>query len=240
MVVFTWVHAIAHWVSFIQLAFKNGHGPKGFFLTCLTTGSGWSGHIMLFLLMVVAVTSIERIRVLIWQRHRPTHLLFILFFVFWSIHGAFSTTEADKWMTWTRTATFWQYWLIGGLLYLVERGLREVRGRYKTHISKVVQHPSNVVEIQIEKGQRTVKTGQVCSQHTVQLTSANAWVSTFIYVVQKFLCGNGAPLSLPVPLKKTFWPSTSTAMTTSQGPWQPQSGAVSNTQKTVVRQRFPR
>jgi len=161
MVFFTWVHATAHWINFIQLATRNGQGSKGFFLTCFTTGSGLSGHIMLFSLMIVALTSIERYRVLNWQRFWSSHHLFLLFFVAWSIHSAFSTTKADKLVTWPRTATFWQYWLGGGLLYLVERAFRELPGRHKTHILKAVQHPSDVVEIQIKKRQTTVKAGQV-------------------------------------------------------------------------------
>ncbi len=193
---------------------------------------------MLFSLMIVAATSTERIRVLKWQRFWSTHHLFILFFVFWSIHGAFSTTRAGKPMTWTRTATFWQYWLIGGMFYLVEKALREVRGRHKTHISKVVQHPSSVVEVQIKKRQTTVKTGQVRFHHS-KTSSAKAWISISIFAVQRFLCGNGAPLSSPALLRKTIWPSTSIALTNSQDPWLPQSDAVSNTQKMVVRQRLP-
>jgi NADPH oxidase len=56
---------------------------------------------------------------------------------------------------------FWQFWMYGGFLYLLERVLREVRGRHATFISKVVQHPSNVVEIQIKKEKTKTRAGQV-------------------------------------------------------------------------------
>ncbi len=59
------------------------------------------------------------------------------------------------------TGVFWQYWMFGGAVYLVERILRELRGRHKTFISKVIQHPSNVVEIQIKKEHTKTRAGQV-------------------------------------------------------------------------------
>lgn len=161
------MHAFAHWINYAQLVSENGQGPKGFFLACFTTGRGWSGHILLFSLMLIAITSIERVRIMKWQRFWSTHHLFILVFVFWSIHGAISTTNTDRSMTGTGTTTFRQYWLSGGLIYLVEIVLREVRGRHKTHISKVVQHPSNVVEVQIKKMQTAVKVGQARIPHVI-------------------------------------------------------------------------
>ena len=45
-------------------------------------------------------------------------------------------------------------------LYMVERIVREIRGRLETYISKVVQHPSKVVEIQIKKPSMKYKPGQ--------------------------------------------------------------------------------
>lgn len=56
---------------------------------------------------------------------------------------------------------FWQYWMWGGFLYLAERVSREIRGRHKTFVSKVIQHPSNVVEIQIKKENTKTQAGQV-------------------------------------------------------------------------------
>jgi len=44
--------------------------------------------------------------------------------------------------------------------YLLERVYREVRSRFKTYISKVVQHPSKVVEVQIKKPSMHYKPGQ--------------------------------------------------------------------------------
>jgi len=53
--------------------------------------------------------------------------------------------------------------MYGGFAYLGERIAREVRGRHKTYISKVIQHPSNVCEVQIKKEHTKTQAGQVCS-----------------------------------------------------------------------------
>jgi len=53
-----------------------------------------------------------------------------------------------------------QYWIFGGAIYISERILREVRARHRTYISKVIQHPSKVVEIQIKKEKTTTRPGQ--------------------------------------------------------------------------------
>jgi len=49
---------------------------------------------------------------------------------------------------------------VGGLIWIYERILREVRSRHVTYISKVVQHPSNVMEVQIKKEKTTTRAGQ--------------------------------------------------------------------------------
>ena len=53
-----------------------------------------------------------------------------------------------------------RYWLVGGVIWIVERILREVRSRHITYISKVIQHPSNVMELQIKKEKTTTRAGQ--------------------------------------------------------------------------------
>lgn len=52
------------------------------------------------------------------------------------------------------------YWAVGGVLYLAERVLREIRSRHRTFISKVILHPSNVVEIHIRKEKCKTRAGQ--------------------------------------------------------------------------------
>jgi len=77
---------------------------------------------------------------------------------------------------------FWKFWIVGGFIYLIERTLREVRGKHKTYISKVIEHPSGVVEIQIKKEHTKPRAGQyiflccpevsIWQYHPFTLTSA--------------------------------------------------------------------
>ncbi|KAL9005646.1 MAG: hypothetical protein Q9188_001602 [Gyalolechia gomerana] len=198
IVLFTWIHTIAHWNNFAQLAAKNNLGFKGFALANFTTGPGWSGYIMLVVLMVMLVTSLERFKSKNHERFWFTHHLFGIFFVFWSVHGAFCMIKTDVAPFCSRTGVFWQYWMYGGFVYLIERMLREIRGRHKTFISKVIQHPSNVVEIQIKKERTKSRAGQyiflccpeisVWQYHPFTLTSApeEDYISVHIRCVGDF------------------------------------------------------
>jgi NADPH oxidase len=161
IVFFSWVHTIAHWNNFAQLSAKNNLGIKGFISANFATGPGWSGYIMLTVLMLIVATSIDRPRKHNFERFWYTHHLFIIFFVFWSVHGAFCMIKADQAPFCFGTGVFWQYWMYGGFIYLVERIAREIRGRHRTYISKVIQHPSNVVEIQMKKEHTKSRAGQV-------------------------------------------------------------------------------
>lgn len=161
IVFFTWLHTIAHWNNFAQLAAKNKLGFKGFLAANFTTGPGWSGYIMLICLMAMAVTAMERFRRPNFERFWYTHHLFVIFFVFWSVHGAFCMIKTDVGPFCKGTGVFWQFWMYGGFVYLLERIMREIRGRHKTYITKVIQHPSKVVEIQIKKERTTMRAGQV-------------------------------------------------------------------------------
>lgn len=161
IVFFSWLHTVAHWNNFAQLSAKNNQGFKGFLLVNFVTGPGWSGYIMLTCLMLIVATSIEKFRRAKFERFWYTHHLFVIFFVFWSVHGAFCMIKTDAGPFCKGTGVFWQFWMYGGFVYLIERILREVRGRHKTYISKVIQHQSQVLELQIKKEHTKSRAGQV-------------------------------------------------------------------------------
>ena len=161
IVFFTWVHTIAHWNNFAQLAAKNNLGFKGFLLANFKTGPGWSGYVMLFSLMAIVFTAYGKAKRANFERFWYTHHLMVVFFVFWSVHGAFCMIKADAAPFCFGTGVFYQYWAWGAFIYLLERIMREIRGRHKTYISKVIQHPSNVVELQIKKEHTKTRAGQV-------------------------------------------------------------------------------
>ena len=161
MVFFAWVHAVAYWVKFGHEASKNDQGFKTFLLLNFSTGPGLSGHIMLLIITIIAATSTGYARTAKWGTFCAFHHLYILLFVLWAIHGAFVMTHISETAPWTKVATFWQYWICGGTACLLEKVLREIRSRHKSHVSKVIRHPSNVVEIQMKKRKIAVMVGQV-------------------------------------------------------------------------------
>lgn len=157
---FTAVHTVAHWNNFAQLAAKKKLGFKGFLRANFASGPGWSGYIMLAILVAMVVTALEKPRKKNYERFWATHHLFIAFFVFWSVHGAFCMIKPDAPPFCNEGDSFWKFWVYGAVVYLIERLLREVRGRQVTFISKVIQHPSKVVEIQIKKEHIKTRAGQ--------------------------------------------------------------------------------
>ncbi|KAH6637409.1 NADPH oxidase 5 [Boeremia exigua] len=198
IVFFSWVHTIAHWNNLAKFAAVNELGFMGFILANLATGPGWSGYVMLFSLMAIALTAAEKPRRANFERFWYTHHMFIVFFVFWSIHGAFCMIQPDFAPFCDGIGVFWEYWMYGGFAYLAERIAREVRGRHKTYVSKVIHHPSNVCEIQIKKEHTTTRAGQyiflccpevsIWQYHPFTLTSApeEDYISVHVRMVGDF------------------------------------------------------
>jgi NADPH oxidase 2 len=208
IVFFTWVHTIAHLNNIAQLAAKNKLGFVGFLKGNFLTGPGWSGWVMTIVLMAMFGTALEGPRRANFERFWNMHHLFIVFFVFWSIHGAFCMIPADNQPFCFGTGVFWQYWMVGGFAYLMERVLREIRGRHKTYVSKVIQHPSNVVEIQIKKDKTRTRAGQyiflccpevsIWQYHPFTLTSApeEDYISVHVRMVGNFTKALGKALGV--------------------------------------------
>ncbi|KAF2871020.1 ferric reductase NAD binding domain-containing protein [Massariosphaeria phaeospora] len=210
---FSWVHTIAHWNNLAKFAAVNNLGFRGFIAANLLTGPGWSGYIMLIALMAIVLTARETPRRANFERFWYTHHLFIVFFVFWSIHGAFCMIKPDFEPFCDGIGVFWEYWMYGGFAYLAERVAREIRGRHKTYISKVVQHPSNVVEVQIKKENTKTQAGQyiflccpevsIWQYHPFTLTSApeEDYISVHIRMVGNFTKAFGKVLGCDIEKK---------------------------------------
>ncbi|KAL6721223.1 hypothetical protein ACLMJK_000325 [Lecanora helva] len=213
MTVFAWVHAVAHWVHLAQVASGNNLGFKGFLLLGLSTGSGWSGHIMLIAITLIAATSTGYVRMKSWSTFCAFHHLYGLVFVVWAVHGTFTMSRAENFKSWTTNATFWQFWICGGTAYLLERVLRELRGKRKTNISKVVQHPSDVVEIQMKKRGIAAKVGQVSIWQHRAFVLTNAPEEDYLSIHVR--CSDGFTKTLAVSVGCKFSGSRSGSPVTS-------------------------
>lgn len=210
IVFFSFVHIAAHMVNFSILAKAKAPGAGAgrliweFILVNFTTGPGITGWIMTVALVVMVWFAVEK------RRRRPNggfewfyyahYIGMITFFINWQLHGMFCMIQPDTppYCSFNTIGVFWRYWLIGGLIFISERILREVRSRHRTYISKIIQHPSNVMEVQIKKEKTTTRAGQYiflsCPEvsyfqwHPFTLTSApeEDYISVHIRVAGDF------------------------------------------------------
>ena len=172
IVFFALVHTIGHLINFAFLTVKDDVGFKGFLVLNLGSIPGWTGYVMLVILGLIAATSLKRFRLANFERFYYSHHLFVIFFIVLSVHGICCMVKKDKdqnhaGMCGVRYSSIWQWLICGGLGYLLgERIRKEFAGRYKTHISKVIRHPGDVVEIQVKKEKTRMRIGQVCIQRS--------------------------------------------------------------------------
>ena len=174
LVSFTWVHAVSQWGLLAELAAgQNGGGFKNFFIYSFGTGVGWTGHVMLVLLMLIAFTSLDKARRTNFVKSWAIHQLFTPFFVLWSLHDMFVYQKKGiaAWTVSGGFGHFWNFWIFGGLAYLLETILTAIRGSRKLYVSKVIRHPSHVVEIQINKHSIHPSIGQVSSNNTALVSN---------------------------------------------------------------------
>ncbi|KAI0061220.1 NADPH oxidase [Artomyces pyxidatus] len=200
------IHIVAHMFNFAKLAFADtdaktpGQRFVAFLAANFATGPGLTGWIMTAALAIMVWYAMEKRRRAHFEKFWYTHHLFIVFFIGWQLHGMFCMIKPDRppYCSWNTIGVFWRYWLVGGVIWISERVLREVRSRHRTYISKVIQHPSKVMEIQIKKEKTTTRAGQYiflsCPEisyfqwHPFTLTSApeEDYISVHIRVVGDF------------------------------------------------------
>ncbi|KIM24310.1 hypothetical protein M408DRAFT_11066 [Serendipita vermifera MAFF 305830] len=207
IVFFSLVHIIAHMYNFAVLASVLSAGTSTnvfveFLSLNFATGTGITGWIMTVALGIMVWFAVEK------KRRRPnggfekfwyTHHLFIVFFICWQLHGMFCMIRPNNnSCDYNVVGVFWRYWLPGGIVFIIERILREVRSRHITYVSKVIQHPSKVMEVQIKKERTKIRAGQYiflsCPEvsywqwHPFTLTSApeEDYISVHIRIVGDF------------------------------------------------------
>ncbi|KAJ4001461.1 NADPH oxidase [Lentinula boryana] len=202
--IWSMVHTLAHIVNVVNLAIQSATTTKqrviNFFLICVEAGPAITGWIMWAALGTMAWYAREEKRRQNFERFWYTHHLFLVFFINWQLHGMFCMIQPDRppYCSYNTIGVFWRYWIVGGVIWVFERILREVRSRHRTYISKVIQHPSNVMELQIKKEKTTTRAGQYifinCPEisyfqwHPFTLTSApeEDYISVHIRIVGDF------------------------------------------------------
>ena len=221
IVFFALVHTIGHLINFAFLAVKDDMGFKGFLILNLGSIPGWSGYVMVMILGLIAATSLKRFRLANFGRFYYTHHLFVVFFIFLSVHGICCMVKKDEGqnhagMCGVRYSSIWQWLIYGGLGYLLgERSRKEFAGRYKTHISKVIRHPGDVVEIQVKKEKTRMRIGQVSIQRSFSIFRPDVGHSTSISAAPKSPSGNTVASCLLALPRKISCPFICIALATS-------------------------
>lgn len=157
VVFFSTIHTISHFVNFYKLA--QAPGGRSWFFYTFVTGPGMTGMLMLLCLVAIVCTSVNKIRRTNFELFWYTHHLFAVYFLLYSFHGGFCLIKRDH-PPYCAGASFWKYWTFSGVLYLCERIMREWRGAQPTQITRVVLHPSRVVEVQFKKDGFKMQAGQ--------------------------------------------------------------------------------
>jgi hypothetical protein len=219
IVVGTVVHIVAHMVNFYKLAMLAGNTTSvrlvAFLGANFATGPGATGWIMTAALFIIVFLAREKVRRVNFERFWYSHHLFIIFFICWQLHGMFCMIKPDRppYCSFNTIGVFWRYWIVGGIIWISERILREIRSRHVTYISKVIQHPSNVMELQIKKEKTTSRAGQYiflsCPEisyfqwHPFTLTSApeEDYISVHIRVAGDFTTALAKSLGCDFPQK---------------------------------------
>jgi len=85
-----------------------------------------------------------------------THHLFILYWGILIIHGRFIRLPNGVF----NYPTFGLYFSFPGLVYIIERTVRVLRGSQETILLQAIAHPSKVIELQMKKSSFNYKPGQ--------------------------------------------------------------------------------
>uniref|UniRef100_A0A4W3H9E0 NADPH oxidase 3 n=1 Tax=Callorhinchus milii TaxID=7868 RepID=A0A4W3H9E0_CALMI len=119
----------------------------------LSSIAGISGIIITMALILMVTSSTEFIIKSFYEVFWFTHHLFIIFFIGLAIHGnnefqAVRILSVDWWIAFPRA---WK-WIVGPLFfYICEKLIRFCRSMQNVVITKVIVHPSRVLELQMKK-----------------------------------------------------------------------------------------
>ncbi|KAJ3353313.1 hypothetical protein GGF32_003121 [Allomyces javanicus] len=192
IVLFTWIHVMAHIWNYRVLGLATMHSAEWY---ALVSGPGLTGQVATLALFLMATAAAQRVRRAHFEIFWYSHHLFLVYIAALLPHGAYCFVKSDAGKC-SIGGNFWKYIVGAATLYLIERLLREIAGRRATQIVKVVLHPANVVELRIEKPSAPrMRPGQYvwlnvpsvapCQWHPFTLTSApdDAYCSVHMRVV---------------------------------------------------------
>jgi predicted ferric reductase len=157
MAFFTAVHTVAHWFNYLNLE----KADKKVFSTMALNWTSWAGttgQLMVLFLFLIMTSAMKPIRQQAFELFWYTHHLAFPFFFCALVHAVGCLLKTDRGVCYPKTT--WKWVLLGLTMYAGEMAIRWFRGFQFSYIRKVIQHPSKVVEIQVEKKSMTITAGQ--------------------------------------------------------------------------------
>jgi NADPH oxidase len=132
---------------------------------------GITGHVMLFIMVLMYSTAHVKVRNQCFEAFWYTHHLAFFFMIGLYTHATGCFVRGTPLPAFTKTFPFydpdicigylsWRYIIWPGIIYFFERVWREVRARRSTQLSKVLVHPSGAMEFRIIKKSFKYTAGQ--------------------------------------------------------------------------------
>ncbi|KAL3896144.1 MAG: hypothetical protein SGCHY_004269 [Lobulomycetales sp.] len=154
------VHCLAHYFIELFLAQALGASPESL---ALASGPGLSGQIIAVCLCLIVSSAVPSVRQKFYEVFWFTHHLYTIFFLAILVHGSFCFIKSDPAPgrdVCRGGPLFWKWWIGSAFVFVIERLAREVKGRERTTITRIIQHPSRTVEIRISKPSCKAEPGQ--------------------------------------------------------------------------------
>ncbi|KAJ2448372.1 hypothetical protein EV183_005476 [Coemansia sp. RSA 2336] len=151
IMLFTLVHAASHYRNYYIVSQAM---DVPYWKMLFTTGHSITGHIMMFIIIIMSITGYNKIRRKHFNLFWNLHHLFVVYFACFSVHGGFCLLKSDFPPYCSTGAAFYKYWVFSGFVYLFERLSREIRANTRAkhmRVQKVILHPGNVLEVQFHK-----------------------------------------------------------------------------------------
>ncbi|KAJ1943460.1 hypothetical protein FBU59_002905 [Linderina macrospora] len=144
------IWGIAHVATFyykFNLTAKKSGGKVSLGTKLFGSRLGVTGHLLWFSFFFIYVTSAPLVRRRFHEVFYYTHHLFLAIVPLLFLHGS--------------AASFQWYFVAPGSIYVLDRMYRLMRSRFRhPKILSVIQHPSNVIELRIEKRGISAQVGQ--------------------------------------------------------------------------------
>ena len=170
LVISACVHALFCYVLIAKDAMVRQRGVDGFSATVFLTGVGWTGHAMLVLMAGLVVMLFSKHRVVDLLTFTIRRKLCLLLGILGVLHGCFVGSGLRVHQE-RMGGLMWHFAALGALIYLMEMVLGFLGSFRASSISRIIQHPSNVVEIQIQPKVVMPEIGQVSVCSGVVYTS---------------------------------------------------------------------